>query len=409
MPRSPHPILETRLRRRFVLLGLVVFTMVMALILLGLNLSQCRFIEQKQEATLDLIVRNGGFFPEDATLSSPHDPEAAYRARYFSLYYGSTDGPLLIRTRRVVALDESDILQMAQKVLQSERHDGTMDGYRFQHRALTRGHLMVFLDIRQDTLTLQQMQSLSLLIFGLLFIIIAVLLYLFSGRAVRPVVRAVESQQRFITDASHELKTPLAILKANLEVSELLHGKDEWLQSSHDQIDRLNKRLDQLLSLSRIQETHGATPKQEVDLVPWAEQQLQGFRALFAHRAIEPSFSSPLPSRPWSGSLDTLSQVTSALLENAAAYTLEGTWFRLSLVQEGTSVVLHFENPSNLTDEAIPHLFERFYRADHARLRSGGGSGIGLSIVAALCEQEGWSIKARRTEAGTVDFALRLP
>ena len=226
--------------------------------------------------------------------------------------------------------------------------------------------------------------ALSLGVGLLCWLLMLLLVILLSRRAIYPIAQSIERQKQFVTNAGHEIKTPLAIIAANTEAMELYQGESKWSKNIHTQVQRLNTLMQQLLQLSRMEE--GGTEKVAAEF---------SFSALLAE-AIRP-FQEPLalrgvvltvdiqPDVQLYADKDAILQLISILLDNAVKYSKDGGQVVVLLQKTERHPVLQIKNTCvALPDTAPERLFDRFYRGDAARTQKNGGYGIGLSMAQAI-------------------------
>lgn len=221
------------------------------------------------------------------------------------------------------------------------------------------------------------------------------------------------SQHRFVADASHELRTPLTILRGEIDVT-LRRPRSpqeyaEVLQSSREEIERLSRLTDNLLTLARADAGETLVRREPVDMTTVARDICRKLATLSEQRKV-PLTCEASEQAFVSGDAVALAQIVFNLVENALRYTTPGesTTVRVVVI-EGEVVVEIEDHGSGIGAEHLPHLFERFYRVDKARSREFGGVGLGLSIVKTLAEAHGGSIEVRSVVGQGSTFTVRLP
>ena len=281
------------------------------------------------------------------------------------------------------AVGEDTVREYTQRALSGD-DTGRIGSYKYSVRHMSfGGYRIVFLDTSESTRStrgiLLAVAGVSAVCMGLMYLIV----YFVSGRAMRPIAQNVEKQRRFVTDAGHEIKTPLAIIKANTDALELFAGKSKWSENIRSQTDRLSRMMSRLLILSRYDETEGAADMSDVDISALCADMCAQFEVLAAERscsldgAVEPNVTVH-------GSEEALSELVSILLDNAVKYCSENSTVGLRLAAENEKCVLEVSNVCDSLPLVEPEtLFERFYRADSARSQQSGGVGIGLTVARA--------------------------
>ena len=234
-----------------------------------------------------------------------------------------------------------------------------------------------------------------------------------AQKAVRPVQEAVERQEAFIADASHELKTPLAIVGATLSVVEsdptaAIAAQKRWFDEIHRQCGRMKGLIDDMLTLARLDAGPQAIAMAPLNLSTLAEGTALSFEALLFERGIglEERIA---PSVFVQGSESSLTQLLTILLENACKHTPAGGLIRLTLACGRGRAVLTVENTGEgIPPEHLDHIFDRFYRADSGRSRQEGGYGLGLAIARSIAQAHHGTIRAG-SAAGLTTFTAELP
>jgi len=221
-----------------------------------------------------------------------------------------------------------------------------------------------------------------------------------------PVEESYKKQKQFITDAGHELKTPLTVISANAELLELEIGEEnEWLKSIRGQVQKMSSLTKELVYLSRMDEGEGQVEKAPFPLQNAVEDCAAGFReaALVAKKHIELDLS-PLNIN---ANEEMIRRALNLLLDNAIKYA-EGEEIKIALRKDGKWAVLEENNAASLEKGEHPELFERFYRPDASRSSQTGGHGIGLSVVRSIAEAHGGNVNCE-SDGEKVTFRLTLP
>ena len=214
--------------------------------------------------------------------------------------------------------------------------------------------------------------------------IVFILIFFASARIVRPVSDSYEKQKRFITDAGHEIKTPLAIINADADVI-LSDGENSWAEDIKSQVGRLTELTNSLIFLSKMEEGLPEVSFTSVDLSEVTKDVCDSFASVFltGNKDLETDIKDKIRVR---GDEKALKELVSVLLDNASKYSPEGGTAQVSLRSTGKGAVLSVTNDTvgSVDKEDTVHLFDRFYRTDKSRSSQTGGHGIGLSIAKAI-------------------------
>ena len=233
-------------------------------------------------------------------------------------------------------------------------------------------------------------------------------IYRFSNNALKPVRNSIEKQKQFITDASHELKTPLAIISADADVLEICEGESEWLTSIKEQTERLSVLVRNLVDLSKLDEASGDVQHEVFDLSEAVFDTAANFETLAKRNGL--SFSvSAAEHIMYKGNEAELRQLVSILCDNAVKYASKDGHITVSLYKTSKNIFLDvFNDCDNVEKEQIDRLFDRFYRSDNSRSRETGGYGIGLSIAKAIVSRHRGRISAVTTDSKSITFKVVL-
>ncbi len=239
-----------------------------------------------------------------------------------------------------------------------------------------------------------------------LFFLLSMLL---SSRALRPAEAAWVQQQRFVSDASHELKTPLTVILANLDILESEQGGSQWLSAARAEGLIMKKLIENLLFLARADETRERAEHDFINLSNLVDETSLAFEAPAYEKGLTLS-TSIVPNQMMRGNADLMRQLLSILLDNAVKYTPEGGAIQVTLKKHMDKLTLTVHNSGvHIPQEHLSHLFDRFYRMDQARSKAEGGHGLGLSIAAEIARQHGAALKVlSQPEEGT-SFIFTVP
>jgi signal transduction histidine kinase len=228
----------------------------------------------------------------------------------------------------------------------------------------------------------------------------------------QPVAESFRRQRTFIADASHELKTPLALVKINAEVMERNPTDPENREVVEDQlseIDRMDALLSDLLVLARLDAGRLDVEDKPFDLAVVAAEAAGRFLKRAAEEGVRLEVEVP-DQLPVYGDPGRTDQILAALLDNAVRYTPTGGIVTvLGRLLDGQAEACVMDTGPGIAPEHLPRIFDRFYRAEEARTRKGGGTGLGLSIARDLARAQGGELSVGNTQRGGVIFALRLP
>lgn len=419
-----------KLKRRFIALAMGLLTLLLALLTAGMNVLNYSSVTAEADAVLDALgepIKGRGeplHLPEPAPGGEreerprdgrdpwglrPLSPETPYESRYFTVTAGA-DGTPTADVSRTVSVDADTARAMAARVLERGRSRGFDGSYRYAVNGSgdgPGGSRVTFLDCgrRLDAFRRFLFISCGMALAGLLA---AFLVFLFTAeRIVSPIAESYEKQRRFITDAGHEMRTPLTVIKADLELLRSDPADGESLEDAAAQAQRLAELTEELVALSRMEEerTGAAADFPVSDTVTEAAS---AFRSAARARGITLEIRAE-PLLTLHGDARAVERLVTLLTDNAVKYCPDGGSVRVCLEKKGKNLTLWVENDvaRPLSREELDHLFDRFYRADPAR-SSGtvGGHGIGLSVARAIVSAHRGTIRARMEETAPPRFRV---
>ncbi|HJB99237.1 MAG TPA: HAMP domain-containing histidine kinase [Candidatus Flavonifractor merdavium] len=404
------------LRRRFLLIALASLTGTLAVLCLVINLGYHAITTRRADQVLQMLHQNAGQFPEPEAQADPGafpgfqvTLETPFETRYVVVRLTGQREVAEVDMEHIAALDREKVIQQVEQILDGGKNSGYSGYYRYQvFDDGEEGQTIVVLDCFLQLQAANNVLRLTLLASLACIAIVFLLLVFLSRRVVRPFAENLEKQRRFVTDASHELKTPLAIISANTGLLEASLGENRWLASTQVQVSRLDRLIGHLVELARTEETLTEEEIQPVDLSGVVAGQMEDYR-LLAQTSGKELESDVAPGVTVRGAADNLKRLCTLLLDNAVKYCDSGGTIRLTLAQRWRWAVLSISNPCAGLDPAqLPRLFDRFYRADASRSRDTGGYGIGLSTARAIVGRHRGRLTAK-SEDGLVVFTARLP
>lgn len=396
-----------RLRIKFTAAAVGAMAIVLTVILGIVNGVNYHNVIRDAGYVLDLLAEHQGDFPDDGVRGSRQrrpgiSPETPYETRFFTVTVGKNGDILATDTERIAAVDAADAEVYAGKALDTGRKEGFLDDYRYRCESVGEDDiLIVFLDCTRSLTTFRNFFFTSILVSVMGVAAVSLLILLASGRIVRPFVENYEKQKRFITDAGHELKTPLTIIDADAAVMEMELGENEWLQDIKRQTRYLRELTEDLIYLSRTEERGEHFVRADFSISEVAEEVTESFGALAI--AQDKKFRSRIePMVSYCGGAGEIRRLFAILLDNAVKYSAPEGEISFSLGKEGKAVRIRVSNTVEHIDrEQLARLFDRFYRTDSSRNSETGGHGLGLSIARAVVTAHRRKIWAS-TETGRV-------
>ena len=403
-----------RLRKRFIRIATLAVAMVLVLLSLIVNTANFLSVDGGLKEMLQVICENQGKIPPAPHTGRPgvgpegqFTQETPYSTRYFVLRYSDSGELVRADLEHIAAVTQEDAGEFLTIARKHGPGYGYASGYRYYVVDNGDGRWMaVFLDCYQQTRSLVQTAVFSLLAAAFCVALVYLIVVLCSRRAIDPVVRASEQQKQFITDASHELKTPITVIATSLKVLEMETGPQKWIDKAQAQTEKLKDLVNSLVTLCRLDEETSPLKAEPFPVSDALRETAESFLDFARSQGHELTVDAE-PGLRYCGDEYAVRQLVSILLDNAVKYALPGSpiAFRLEKAKRGVTIRVSNDCPP-IGQKELDRLFDRFYRADPAR--SAGGFGIGLSIAQGITQGHRGTICAAMTGPQTIEFTVNL-
>jgi len=394
-----------KLRFKFILASLLSVLFVIGTTIGVINLHNFRKVERDSSKSLTLILEKGfQDFPDDpppppeSRAQDPHEPQEMPKNELMGQDY------FLVSFKKDGTVDQSDFkhiftvsddqgLQYAFDVFKNGSKEGKISTLRYQTMEKDDLTYVAFLDLELKLNEAKSFFVSSIIISSISYVVLAGLIFLASFIVFKPSEESYKKQKQFITNASHELKTPLTIISTDVELVEMDNGKSEWTESIKDQVNRLTKMTNQLVTLSKMDEVdYKNFVKEDFSLSEVANQCLDTFSPLFVKQSLTLKYDIE-ENVTYFGNKESINELLHIFLENSLKYTKDNGNVFASLTKNKNHVTLFIKNDvkenSNIDTK---QLFDRFYRGSDT---SKNGSGIGLSIAKEIVRAHKGEIKAK--------------
>ena len=377
----------------------IAFTMLSLFVVLGIVIcvtSVINYIKicRDGDETIDMINNNSAGFGVDAPPEMPFDGnkpfdanrEDRFRTRYFKVVFSNDESNSVIGAEtdtNNISLSNEEAIDVARTILNKNSSRGFYMFYRYKVYESSNYKTVIVLDYAKEKMANSQFLITSLIISSVGYLIVFGIMVVVSKIVVRPFYENMEKQKRFITDASHELKTPLTIMNADVEVLEIEKGENEWTSSLKKQIERLSSMTKKLTMMAKMDESTEKYEFKDFDISSNLLESIDDISTLMSsnEKNVITDIEKDIHIK---GNEELIKELFMLLLENAYKYSL-GDVFVL-LKKEGKNVRIEFSNEAEVPDGALDYLFERFYRMDESRNSNTGGNGIGLSTAKSIVE-----------------------
>ena len=334
-------------------------------------------------------------------------PETPFETRFFSVKL-NTDGTFAsVDTTKIAAVDDELAMQYTLSVLEGGKESGYVGTYRFMRSETEEGAICVFLDAYRELESVRFFIVSSIIISVVGTILVFAIVVLLSETALRPIIESYEKQKRFITDAGHEMKTPLTVISANAEIIEMENGESQWISGIRSQVAKLASLTEKLVLLSKMEE--GAKlVMNEFSLSEAIYDTCDQYKSIAMSEGV--SFDVSVSDNVLIiGNEVEIRRAVSLLLDNAFRYVNDGGRVDVMLQKLANGVEIKLTNTTDGVDKgSLDRWFDRFYRTDLSRNSDTGGSGIGLSVVKAIVNAHGGNVKASSPDGVRVEFTINI-
>ncbi len=404
------------LRKKMIIICCSAVMVVFTLIFGAISIISNQQLSRNMDMMTDRISEgNGVFRPFDQNNPKPpgmdrypdfFTEETPFSTRFFTVWLAE-DGKIIgANLESVSSVSKADACEYARNVIQKGDTRGWLGSFRYKVYDTVRGTGIVFVDgsmNRSMTRTLLWTAA-AVLLFCML--IISVVIIAVSKRAVQPIAQSYEKQKQFITDANHELKTPLTLILTNLDIVESELGHSEWLDDIRTEGKRMSALVAQLTALSRLDEDTPQMPATDFSFSDVCSDTVSAFAPLIDSKGLTMT-AYIQPELQMHGDEGAIRRLVSILLDNAVKYCDPGGDVTLDLSAKWQTELRVENSCAGVDNMELSRLFDRFYREDKART-AGTSFGIGLSLAKAIAEKHHGEIKAYKAGPGRIGFRVTL-
>ena len=399
-----------KLKVRFILLSMISMTVTLVIAFTVVNITLRARVTNRTDQIIDYLYENGGSFPVirgDTREKLFHD-ETPFQTRYYVVII--KDGDYSGSNYSHIALDKiKNIDGQITEILKQNKERGYIDSSRYGCFDYQDGKMLIVIDCHTDLNTVNLLLTITLVTISFCIIIVLILLIVFSKYVIKPFEENREKQRRFITDAGHELKTPIAIIQSNAEVMEMTSGESKWLTNIKTQTTRMSKLVKGLIELSKMDEqVLSEKEKQNIDLSEIVTNSVESFVVPAQTKGI--TINTDIDSGiKIMGDLEDIVRLVGILLDNAVKYTDDRHLIEVKLKYKAKKAQLVVSNTcKGLDRESVPRFFDRFYRSDSSRSSQTGGYGIGLSIAQMIAQNHKGRLSVMYTDDEKIVFTTEL-
>lgn len=409
-----------QLQKKFVVSAMLAISILLIVVLGGINIFNGISTKRQTDNLLSTLaqVENSAItlmLPEVRDswnfFSSVVTQDDTLGAIYFVVRADNFGKIWSVDTTHISSVDTQEAMNYVRQIQNIKDDTGSIG--RFKYMSIpTVGNLgktYIFLDVTKQVSNVWQVMLLSVGVGVLCWFAMLLLVILLSKKAIRPIASNIEKQKQFVTDAGHEIKTPLAIIMANTDAMELCYGENKYSKNIRNQIFRLKDLTQDLLTLAKMEENSDKTEKEWFSMTNLVDETLVQFAENIAKKniVIEKNIQMNLNIKSDRGQIQRL---LSILMDNAMQYVSENGIIEVTLQQSNKQFVFIISNTAdNLRQLQLNKIFDRFYRGDDARTQKSGGSGIGLSSALAIVQAQKGQITAQTQNFEKIIFTVKLP
>lgn len=398
-----------KLRRKFMRIAMLSVSLVLFFVILAINVLNYQGSMDNLNRTMNTLIANEGVFQREE-FDDPHSdrPDIAFSPRFFTVTFRAEGDSLTFLSVRLEEFDEltvSEAVSIVASLAEEKQRKGFYDKLMYRAETLKGGEtLYVFLDASIQIDQFFQYLLISVLVALSSLLIVFALIWALSKRMIRPFEENYRRQKRFITDAGHEIKTPLTIIGADVEVIELENGASEWTESLKNQVVRLHTMTKKLIYLAKMDEVV-SVPEVRFSISAALNEIVNSFspRILNENRKVETDIEENVD---FVGDENSIKELFSILIDNAIKYSDPASTISVRLYRDRNLILLFENQAENIKKGNYAALFERFYRLDVTRNSATGGSGIGLSIAESIVAMHKGQIEAFSEKDGSIVFKI---
>lgn len=394
-----------RLQKKFIAITTSVFILIIGLFFIVANVVNYISTNHRANLIMDILIKNNGMMPfiKDNPKKPTISPETFFETRFFTVSISNSQ-QIIVNIDRIAAINYDTAKEYALKLYSKGKVQGYSGNYKYKKIEIPNGVMYIFLDCSRELSSFKNFllysAIISIVIIALTFILIVVI----SNKAIKPFIENDNKQKRFITDANHEIKTPLSIIQASNEVLELEYGKNEWTNSIHKQITRLTTLTEKLIFLSRMDEDNAKIQMNNFSLSNTVNEIATSFLSMakIANKIFEIQIDSNIEIY---GDVSLIGQLIVILLDNAFKYSNENGIISIHLFEKNRTLIV--KNTVDFVEKGnLNHYFNRFYRPDLSKNASIRGFGIGLSVAEAIVKLHKGKINARSEDSRTFEIKV---
>lgn len=395
-----------KLRRKFILISALSVLFVLVVTIGAINISNYIVIENDANASLTEVINQGPKPNEGPGSQNQGGPVNLKQEHYFVVSFNPDGSIKETDNRQMFVLTKAECEELATKVFNNELVGGKYGNFRYRKDKKNDGITYVgFVDIKEKLDSFNNFLLVSSLVSIGAYVVLVGLIVFGSRIAFKSSEEAYTKQKRFITNASHELKTPITVISTDLDLIEMDNGKSEWSESIRDQLARLTEMTNQLVILSKLEEDDSSRfPFADFSINEVCKNAAESFAPSFKKEGIKFSYNIT-GNLTMHGNKSLIDELVNIFLDNSLKYTGGEAKSSYFVVSENSKkrIEFRFSNTIDKNDEVdIKQIMERFYRSPSSKKE---GSGVGLSIAQEIINLHKGKIVVDKN-ASTISFVI---
>jgi signal transduction histidine kinase len=407
-----------KLRIKLILVITGALILIFGTVFLTLNLSVYSASERESERFMQMIADNDGLFlpggggflgnPDNQLRYPGINPESISARRFFYVKINTNNTVLESNYDMMFDFSENDATEYINEALASNNNTGTIGSFSYLIEDKHYGRIAVFAERSVEMGMLSRLTETSLIVAGISCVLLLGLSFLLSKWMVKPVESAFNKQRRFISDANHELKTPLTIISANVDVMQNEIGYNPRFEPIRTQLARMNKLIHNLLILSKTEEADFYIVHRQFDLSKTVLNTVLELESLAFEEGKDYEYEI-IDGISFTGDEDKFKQLLTILIDNAIKHSDADAKIRIILKEKsGKPHLSVYNSGTGIPDAERGKIFDRFYRCDDSRTRETGGYGLGLSVAKAVVDAHKGKIRVIGEYGKWVEFIVVL-
>lgn len=398
-----------KLKRRFVLVGALSISIFLLMVVTTINIFNYKTMIKDIDNTIDVVTNpKAPFFNNFEKPIEPRkefkdflpkdmSPEVPFETRFFLLLVDQNEQILEKDVSRIFAVSDNDLKEYVTKTIKSSLNKGFIGEFRYKKTIENNNTRIVFVDCGRRLDAFYRFLYISVVIAIIGCVLMCGIFILVSGKVVSPIIENQNKQKTFITNAGHEIKTPLTIISANTDLLESEIGENESIKDIKKQTTHLKELTNKLIYLTKLDESNNNLTKIILPLSEILEDSINNFNSLIQQNKI--CITSNIEKIiSINGDQNSIEELFNILIDNAIKYTNESGDIKIDLYSKNKKIYFSIQNSTNeiIDKKEINNIFDRFYRVDKSR--NSKGFGIGLSVAKSIVEQHNGEITVKIKE-----------